>query len=254
MNKKEPLQAAAAVALAIGLVACEGGSIHYFGNGKNTGGTGGTTGGGSQSYDLRAGITNMVAQGFRVNVTLSGSVLVNGSPALINGSGVYTLSAGVNATFNGSAALSQIQTLSGSALVGGQSTPISQNVTAYYTSGSSEFLGQIAASGEYDVAEAPFQYPTSVEGGSTGYLGTTLRYTDSTMSVSLGTAQTIYVITAPSTQGGPIGIAITTTSYDKTNTLVETDETDYSMTSSNVISFVAASTQNQQGTLALAAQ
>jgi hypothetical protein len=257
MNRKEPLQAATAVALAISLVACEGSATDYFGKStRSTGTTGttGTTGGGSQSFNLQAGIANMVAQGFRVNVALGGSVLVNGSPAAVSGSGVYTLSAGVNATFNGAAAVSQIQSLSGTALIGGRSTPVSENVTAYYTSSNSEFLGQVGANNEYDVAQAPFQYPTSIVGGSSGTLGTILRYSDSTMSMSLGTALTTYVTTGPSTQGGPISIAITTMSYDTTNALVETDVTDYSMTSSNVISFVASSTQTQTGTLTLAAQ
>src|ERR1700758_5184514 len=115
MTRKEPLQAAAVVALAIALIGCEGGATDYFGTTRGIGTTGTT--GTSRSYDLQAGITNMVAQGFRINVALGGSVLVNGSPTAVSGSGVYTLSPGVNATFNGSAAISQIQTLSGTSLI-----------------------------------------------------------------------------------------------------------------------------------------
>src|ERR1700756_3417489 len=95
MNRKEPLQVATAVAIAIGLVACGDSGASRFGGG-GTGGVGtvgtgtGITGTTSGSYDWQAGIANMVAHGFTVNVALGGSVLVNNSPAAVNGSGVYT--------------------------------------------------------------------------------------------------------------------------------------------------------------------
>lgn len=245
----QPARAATAVALVIGLVACDGGNSNLFGTSRSIGGGTGT--GGSGSYNLQLGIANMVADGFTVNVTLSGSVTINGVSTGLSGAGTYTFSPGISATFNNVTATSQTETLSATAFANGQSVPVSQSVTAYYTATTSEFLGQISS--EYDVAEVPFQYPTSISGGSTGTLGTILRYKDSTMSVSLGSAQTTYVITGPSGQGGPIYIAITTKSYDTTNALVETDVTNYSMTTSNIISFVSSSSQSQQGTLSLSA-
>ena len=243
MRRKESLQAGIAAALALTLVACGGGG--------SSGGT--TTTGGSQSFNMQAGIANMVAHGLSFNVSLSGTVTVNGTSTSVTGSGMYTLAAGVSTTFDGTAAMSQLQTLSGTVTADGQSLPVSQSVTEYYATSSSDFLGE-TATGEYDVAQAPFQYPTSIEGTSSGTLGTVLRYTDSTMSVSQGTAQTTYATTAPTTQGGPVGITTTTKIYDTTNTLVETDVTNYSMTTSNVISFVSASAQTQQGTLTATAQ
>jgi hypothetical protein len=245
MRRKESQQAGIAAALALALVACGGGS---------SGGTTTTTAtGGPQSFNMQAGIANMVAHGLTFKVSLAGTVMVNGASTQVTGSGTYTLAAGVSATFNGTAALSQLQTLSGTVTADGQAIPVSQSVTEYYAASNSAFLGE-TASGEYAVAQAPFQYPTSIEGTSSGTLGTVLRYTDSTMSVSQGTAQTTYTTTAPTTQSGPVGITTTTKIYDKTNALVETDVTTYSMTSSNVISFVSASAQTQQGTLTATAQ
>ena len=229
--RKESLQAGIVAALALTLIACGGGS------GGGGSGTPTSSGGGSQSFNLQAGIANMVTHGLTVNVTFSGTVTVNGASTAVTGSGTYTLAAGVSASFNGTAASSQTQTLAGNVMAAGQSIPVSQNVTDYYAASNAAFLGEMG-SGEYDVAQAPFEYPTSIEGGSAGTLGTVLRYTDSTMSVPQGTAQTTYAITAATTQGGPLGIAITTKIYNTQNALLETDTTNYTMTSSNVISFV----------------
>jgi hypothetical protein len=74
------------------------------------------------------------------------------------------------------------------------------------------------------------------------------------MSVSLGTAQVSYSVMAPVDPGSPIGIALTTKIYDTQNTLIETDVTNYTMTSSNVISLSSASAQTQTGMLTVTVQ
>jgi len=244
--RKASMQAVIAAALALTLVACGGGG--GGGNGTPSGG-----GGGSPTYNMQAGIANLVTHGLTANVTFSGTVTVSGTSTAVTGSGTYTLAAGVSATFNGTAATSQTQTLTGNLMANGQSNPFSQSITDYYAASNAAFLGEVA-SGEYDVAQAPFDYPTSIEGGMSGTLGTVLNYTDSTMSVPQGTSQTTYAVTAATTQGGPLGIAITTKIYNTQNALLETDTTNYSMTSSNVVSFVSAVSQDQQGTLTATAQ
>jgi hypothetical protein len=242
MRIKERLRAGTAVALVLALTGCGGGS-----------GDGVLNPGNNNGFNLQTGITNLVNQGLTANVALSGSVVINNTQTPVTGSGTYSLSAGITTTFNNTAAKSQVQTLSGTATANGQSLPVSQSVKAYYASSNSNYLGQTATD-EYDVAQAPFQYPTSIEGGSSGTLGTVLRYSDSTMSTPLGTATTTFVIAAATTSGGPLGVAITTKTYDTTNTLVETDVTNYSISTTNVISFVSASTQATQGTLTVTAQ
>jgi hypothetical protein len=239
---KKVLQMVAAVPFAIGLIACGGGS----GGGSNT-----MTG--PQNFNLQAGVANMVTHGLQSNVSLSGSVMVNGNSTSFTGSGTYTLAPGVSGTFNGTAASSQAETISGTINVAGQSGPLTVNVTDYYATSNSALLGEVEST-EYDVAQASIDYPTSIQGGSSGTLGTILRYTDSTMSVSLGTVQLTYAATAPTTQGGPITIAVTVKIYDTHNALTETDVRNYTLTPSNVISFVSASAQKQQGSLTVTAQ
>jgi hypothetical protein len=235
---KRAFRVGACLPCAIVLVACGGG--------------GGSNGTGSPpppaaNYNLQAGIANMVAHGLTANVTLSGTVTVNGTSVPFTGTGTYTLTPAVNAMFNNAGAQAQTQTISGTVNAAGQSQAISISVTDYYATADSSFLGE-AGGNEYDVAQAPFQYPTAVTGASSGTLGTVLRYTDSTQSVSLGTAQVTYQTLTPVDPGSPMGITITTSSQQ------ETDVTKYTMTAANVISFVSASAQNAQGTLTVTAQ
>jgi len=207
----------------------------------------------SANFDLQAGIAKMVTNGLSANVSLSGSVSVNGVSTPFTGVGTFNRAPAVSATFNGTAAASQMTTVAGTVTAAGQTTPYSTSVTDYYASSDSAFLGEVSGS-EYDVAQAPFSFPTMVVGGSSGILGTLSRYTDSTMSVSLGTAQVSYSVMAPVDPGSPIGVALTTKIYDTQNTLTETDVTNYTMTSSNVISLSGASAQNQSGMLTITVQ
>lgn len=240
---KGMLYAGAVAVMTATLVACGG----------SGGGSGGMRPPPAASYNLQAGIANMVAMGLSANVGLSGSVTASGVTTPFTGSGTYTLSKGVSATFNGTAASSQMETISGTITASGQSSPLSTSVTNYYATGSSAFLGQDEGT-EFDVAQAPFDWPTSITGGSGGPLGTVLRYTDKTMSVSTGKADVTYSVLAPVDPGSPIGITLTTKIYDTQNNLVETDTTKYTMTPANVISFAGATAQSSSGSLTVTPQ
>jgi hypothetical protein len=205
------------------------------------------------NYDLQAGMAKMVTDGLSSNVALSGTVTVNSVSTAFTGSGTFTRSPAVSATFNGTAVMSQITTVSGSITAAGQTAPYSTDVTDYYASSDSAFLGEVSTS-EYDVAQAPIVFPTAVMGGSSGSLGTLSRYTDSTMSVSLGTVQVSYSTLTPMGNGTPMDIVVTTKIFDTQNALIETDVTKYTMTASNVISLAGASAQNQSGMVTITVQ
>lgn len=230
-----------AVGCGIALAACGGGG----GNGAPVSAP--------ADFNLQAGIANMVAHGLTTNVTLSGTAISNGTSTAFTGSGTYTLSPAVSGTFDGVAASSQTETISGTISVAGQSAPLTVSVTNYYATANSAFLGEVTAK-EYDVAQSSFVYPTMIVGGSGGTLGTVSRYMDMTMSVSLGTAQLNYAVMAPVDFGSPVGITLTNKIHDPQNALTETDVTKYTMTSGNVISFVSASAQTPSGTVTATAQ
>ena len=207
----------------------------------------------SDNFNLRAGILDMVDNGFSTNVSLSGTVTTNGVSTAFTGSGTFTRPPGTNVTFDSTAAMSQVTTVAGTIMAAGQTTPYSTSVTDYYASSDGAFLGEVSAN-EYDIAQAPIEFPTTVVGGSSGILGTLSRYTDSTMSVSLGTAQLSYSLMTPVDPGSPIGVALTTKIFDTQGNLIETDVTNYTMTSTNVISLSGASAQNQSGMLTITVQ
>lgn len=241
----------AAAAMAIGLSACGGGG-----------------GGGSSmpipkptptDFNLQAGYVNLVNSGLSAKVTLSGTLTVNATAMPFTGTGTYTLSPGVTATFNNTSALSQTQAITGTVTAAGQSVPFSVSVVDYYASAGDAFLGQVdpsssSTAGEYDVASSPITYPSSVVGGSSGTLGTINRYTDSSMSVPLGTTTLSYSVTAPVDPGSPVSVKLTNQIYDTQQNLTETDVTTYTLTSTKVLSFVSATAQSGASMLTVTAQ
>jgi hypothetical protein len=205
------------------------------------------------TFNLQTGIAGLVTGGQTASVALSGTVVDSGTSVPFTGTGTYTLAPGTSTSFNGEGALSQTQSISGTVSAAGQSAGYSVSVTDYYATGDDAFLGE-TGSNEYTVAQAPFQYPTTVMVGSSGILGTTSDYTDSTMSVSLGTTQVSYAVTATSGSSSSVTVAITYQVQNTQNTAVETDVTDYNLTAAGVLTFVSASTQNASESLQVTTQ
>jgi hypothetical protein len=235
----KPRTLGAAVSLSIALAACGGANNGYMPVTEQ-----------ASSYDMQAGINNMVAQGLNSTVTLNGTVIVNGVSTAFTGSGTYVRQIAATGTFDGAAAMSQLATTMGTITAAGQMSPYSTSVTEYFSSGSSELLGEDQGS-EFDVAQTPFMYPDMIVGGSAGTLGTLNRYTDKTMSVSLGTIKVSYTVMSPVDPGSPIAFSFTYQIYDTQNTLTETDTLTYGMSPvpSSQINFISASAQKPSGTL-----
>jgi hypothetical protein len=207
------------------------------------------------TFNLQAGFAYLLANGQVSSVTLSGDAIVNGVSTSFTGSGTLTLSPVMADTFNGTAGVSQTETISGTVTTAGQSANYASSVTDYYSSSATPaFLGE-SANGEYDVAQAPFDYPTLVDGGSNGILGTLDRYTDSTMSVSRGTIQVSYSVLLPT---DPMGtpqrvVDVTATIYDIQNIVVETDIIKYTLSSTGTMIFDDATVQSGTGNLSVIA-
>jgi hypothetical protein len=243
MSRTPTAFAAAAGIFAIALTACGGG-----------GGGGSTAPPPATTYDLQKGVSNLVSQGLTSNVALSGTAIASGQSVSFTGTGTFTLTPSVAATFNNSAAASQTQTLSGTITANGQTVTLpTASVVDYYASGTDAFLGETGSS-EYDVAQTPFTYPTMVVGGSAGTLGTISRYSDSTMSVPLGTTEVTYAVTAPVDPSSPVLVKLTNQIKDAQGSVTETDVTSYDLSSAGILTFVSASAQTAQGTVLATAQ
>jgi hypothetical protein len=240
MSRTPTAFAAAAGIFAIALSACGGGG----------GGGGSAAPPPATTYDLQTGISNLVSQGQTGNVALSGTVTQNGTAVSFTGTGTLTLAPSVAATFNNNtAALSQTQTIAGTITAAGQTISLpATSVVDYYAGGTDAFLGETGATA-YDVAQSPFTYPTMVVGGSTGTLGTISNYTDSTLSVSMGTTEVTYAVTAPVDPGSPILVKVTNVSKDPMGNVTETDVTSYTLTGSGTLTLTSASLQNLDSNL-----
>jgi hypothetical protein len=217
-------------------------------------GLGACGGGGSADqaakYNLLAGYTSLVTNGLSSNVTLSGNVVVAGASTPFTGTGTLNMAPSVTATFNGTTGISQAVDIAGSVTANGQSSNIGSSVVNYYSSGVLTMLGAATAT-EFEVAETAFNYPTTLTTSCSGTLGVLDRYSDNTMSVPMGTVRVTYSCSAPATTGGPLTVQFTDKIYDAVGALAETDVTTYTLTSTNVMAFVSATTQNASGNLSV---
>jgi hypothetical protein len=200
------------------------------------------------SYDLQAAMAGLVKSGLSANVNLSGTVIVNGTSNAFTGTGTLTLSPGVSGMFNGTTAQLQTQSISGTVTVAGQTSPYSSSVVNAYEPATAAVAGD-SQSTEFDVAQAPITIPTMV-GTSVTMLGTLSRYSDSTLSIALGTVQASVAVTLiPVDPGSPEVVQFTYKVYNTDQALVETDTVSYELTENNQLSWYSAATQTAAGTL-----
>ncbi len=172
-----------------------------------------------------------------VNVTLSGTVVANGTAVPFSGTGVLVQSAGTNGTFNGGAALLQSTSISGTITAGGQSAPYGTSVVDAYDAATTAILGE-SQSSEVDVAP-----------------GTLSRYTDNTLSMVLGTEQISVAVTrVPVDPASPEVVQFTFKIYDANQVLTETDTQSYLLTATGALSFYGGSANAAAGTLTVTAQ
>jgi hypothetical protein len=205
------------------------------------------------SYNLQAAMAALVKSGLSANVNLSGTAIVNGTSNPFTGTGTLTLSPGVNGMFNGTMAQLQTQSISGTVTVAGQTSPYSSSVVNAYEPATAAVAGD-SQSTEFDVAQAPITIPTMV-GTSVTMLGTLSRYSDSTLSVALGTVQVSVAVTLiPVDPGSPEVVQFTYKVYNIDQALVETDTVSYNLTENDQLSLNSATTQTATGTLTVMPQ
>jgi type III secretory pathway component EscS len=205
------------------------------------------------SYDLQAAMAGLVNSGLSTDVNLSGTAIVNGTSNSFTGTGTLTLSPGVSGMFNGMIAQLQTQGISGTVTVAGQTSAYSSSVENAYEPSTAAIAGE-SQSTEFDVAQQPIMLPTMV-GTSVTLLGTLSRYSDSTLSVALGTVQVSVVVKLiPVDPGGQEVVQFTYKVFDTSQALVETDTFDYNLTEGSMLSFNSATTMNASGTLTVAPQ
>ena len=205
------------------------------------------------TYNLQAAMVALLKSGLSDNVDLSGTAIVNGTSNPFTGTGILTLSPGTSGLFNGTMEQLQTESISGTVTVAGQTSPYSFSVVNAYDPATAAVVGE-SQSTEFDVAQSPIMIPTMV-GTSVTMLGTLSRYSDSTLSVALGTVQVSVAVTLiPVDPGSQEVVQFTYSVYDTNQALVETDTVSYNLTENNVLSLNSATTQNPTGTLTVTPQ
>jgi hypothetical protein len=155
--------------------------------------------------------------------------------------------------FNGMMAQLQTESISGTVTVAGQTSPYSSSVVNAYEPATVAIEGE-SQNAEFDVAQQPIMIPTMV-GTSSTILGTLSRYSDSTLSVALGTVQVSIAVTLiPVDPGSPEVVQFTYKVYNTSQALVETDTVGYNLTENNLLSLNSATTQSATGTLTVMPQ
>ncbi len=223
-------------------------SVAACGGGHSTGSTAPP-----QNFDLQAAMAAYEKSASSVPVTLSGTVVVNGTPVAFSGTGTYTAAAGNLGNFANAAALLQTVSISGTLSAAGQSLPYSSSVVDAFDPSTGDMLGQ-SESSEYDVATAPIVIPPSV-GSSPVVLGTLNRYSDSSLSVAIGTVQiSVALVRAPIDPGSAEVVQFTFDIFDSGQQLIEVDTYSYNLDGTATLSFSAASAQTSGGTVQVTAQ
>lgn len=200
------------------------------------------------SYDFIAALADRTNTGFTANVTVSGTI--NGQA--IGGSGTLNYAPAIDGNANGTVARAQTVTVNATITVPGQAdTPVSSLVTDYYAPNTYDFLLETSASG-YEQPTAPLMYPNTVMVGSSGTLGTVYGYS------SVGTPDNThsdlsYVVKANPANGNTVIFEAVEKLYDASNTLTETDRTDYSIGNAGAIAFISATATSGANTITFTA-
>ena len=159
------------------------------------GGGGGGTPASPETFQLRQALANdftdVKAYPFKLTGTSIGLA--------VTGSGTITQSAISATTFEGTSARQKVQTTSTSATVAGPSgpivVPISASVETLIVDSASVPIGYTSASA-YGVPLVPLAIPVTAKVGDTGTFGTITLFSSSAKSVSAGTLEYTYSLTA----------------------------------------------------------
>ncbi len=188
------------------------------------------------TFPLQTAMSALLTAGVTRSATVSGSALYQGVSVPISGSVTLSILPMTQATvlFNAQTATYAIFSVSGTVTVASQTLSISSSQQTYFST-ALQPLGY-TSTGAYCVAGAPGSYPATVQLGDSGSIVSYACYSDSTMSVPVGTESLSYKV-------GP-GVSSTTV----TVSLIDTATTTSGQTSSSEIDNYLLSTG---GTLSL---
>lgn len=188
----------------------------------------------TKSFPLAQAIANFASDSHRYNFSIT---ISQGSDS-VSGSGTATMAAATSVTFEGQQALSSVATFTASLSDGSTTIPFAATaqgiVTTNYVS-----LGMISAE-EYCVYRSnTASYPTSIEVGDTGVIGTADCYTNSNKIQKTQEIMESYVIEADGPDNAIYNTVMTFKSVS--GVVTETDQNRYRITESGIATWVSES-------------
>lgn len=203
-----------------GLLACGGG-----GSTATTGITASVL-----AFPLKSGANNLIVSGYSKAFTVSGTC--TGS-ANISRSGATS-----GATFEGSSALSAVETITAS-YTGCSVSSAASSVTGYYDS---NYVGLgYSSSTRYGVFRSPPVIPTTVTVGMTAIIGSENLYTNSSKATSAGRSDISFVIEPDSSTTAIVNVI--GKDYDTSNALLSTVQSRFRIDASGLLTSVSVDVQ-----------
>jgi len=207
------------------LAACGGG-----------GGGGGGTVASANTFDIQAGWSRLVANGFTSTFTVSGTC-----------SGTFNLTDGAantSTTFEGAPAISGNSVISMTLSTSGCTPSTASTETRYYDS-NYNLLGYSVLGGSYGVWVTPPTFSNTARVGDVVVVGTVNKYTNSTKSTSAGRQENSYVI-EPDTATTAITNLITK-NYNTSNALTSTEQDRYRIAADGSLTLISIDIQYANG-------
>ncbi|WP_295992718.1 hypothetical protein [Rugamonas sp.] len=215
---------AAAVSVASLLAACGGG-------GGDAGSTTAPTAPVNASFPIQGAVISAYLHGLQQTLNVTGFASSGAITTPITGALTFTIGQPLSTTFNGAAALQVTQTITGSVVINGQSTPLNSTGNNLLSPSYAE-VGS-TGSGSYCVASTPGAFPATASAGQTGSIVAKACYADSSKSFGIGTETQTYATKAGSA-ANTLDFQIIDNVYNAGGTLTETSALTYTINSAGV--------------------
>jgi hypothetical protein len=191
----------------------------------------------ANSFSFSTMWANRLNTSHTLNGTITSGTLITSSGSYpMTGTASITISAATATTFGGQSALVSSMTQIGSSIINGTTYPI--NIPSQFFSTKNYVPLGMTYGNEYRVMQGtPTIPPTARVGDGSAVIGTYNRYTDSTMSTFLGTAQISFVPDVGST-ASTIYVTFNETDFDTTNRITAISSEFWSMDTSGNLTFV----------------
>lgn len=204
------------------------------GGGDDDGGNGGQASAPAQTLavPLPTAMASLAANGLTADFSISGTA----ENVPVTGSGALQATPFVAAMLNGATVLKTTETVTGTLMANGNSTPFSGTRTIFRNA--STYVLVAIDEGTAFAVFADYTFPLTVKAGDSGPLATATIFSDSTQATKLGSLTQSYAVIADT--GSSLLVTFLDKAFDNGNARVGEEETTFRIDTSGNISFVSS--------------